>query len=482
MSNKNHKIIKDLESLATPVQQFRALPGNPRRGDVQSVVKSYKKFGQRKPIVARRESDDFLTVISGNHQLLAAMQLGWTHIAAVVVDEDMSVSEAFALADNRTADLGTYDDKALAEMIERVAVDESMLEATGYDLADLEKLLGIEPDLPTENTIPEKPADPKTQPGDVYRLGDHFVICGSATEASSYYGLKGQAGLCLTDPPYNVDYKDSQGRSIENDKMQEANFTQFLYDALSLIHAFTDGAVYMFYATAATRSVFEAWSNAGMHYSSNIIWVKDSFVLGRSDYHWRFEPIMYGWPEGKAHYFIGKRDLSNVWDEFESSSLGEAQLDLFDNGFNLTVELDESEDADKLLRNIKKNSNSELNLGLFGRSSEEMVDDSRNFNVNEMIFGPSNVWNVPKPRNSKEHPTMKPLDLLAKAIGYSSKPGEIVLDPFAGSGSTLMAAHAMGRKCYTIELDPAYVDVIVERFSNAYPDVQIKHLPGAANG
>ena len=121
-------------------------------------------------------------------------------------------------------------------------------------------------------------------------------------------------------------------------------------------------------------------------------------------------------------------------------------------------------------------------MGLFGRSSEEMVDDSRNFNVNEMIFGPSNVWNVPKPRNSKEHPTMKPLDLLAKAIGYSSKPGEIVLDPFAGSGSTLMAAHAMGRKCYTIELDPAYVDVIVERFSNAYPDVQIKHLPGAAGG
>ena len=129
MPGNNYKIISDLESLATPVQQFRALPGNPRRGDVQSVVKSYEKFGQRKPIVARRESDDSLTVISGNHQLLAAMQLGWTHIAAVVVDEDMSVSEAFALADNRTADLGTYDDKALAEMIERVAVDESMLDA-----------------------------------------------------------------------------------------------------------------------------------------------------------------------------------------------------------------------------------------------------------------------------------------------------------------------------------------------------------------
>ena len=153
MANKKHGIIKDLENLATPIGLFKALPGNPRRGNVQAVVKSYEKFGQRKPIVARRESDDSLIVISGNHQLLAAIQLGWTHIAASIVDEDVSVSEAFALADNRTADLGTYDDKALAEMLERVAVDDSMLDATGYDLADLEKLLGIEPELPSEGQI-----------------------------------------------------------------------------------------------------------------------------------------------------------------------------------------------------------------------------------------------------------------------------------------------------------------------------------------
>ena len=105
MSGKNkdnelvgHKIIKDLEGLATPVQLFRALPGNPRRGDVQSVVKSYQKFGQRKPIVARRESDDTLTVISGNHQLLAVMQLGWTHIAAVVVDVGAPLSHAIIVS------------------------------------------------------------------------------------------------------------------------------------------------------------------------------------------------------------------------------------------------------------------------------------------------------------------------------------------------------------------------------------------------
>ena len=162
-----HKIIKDLEDLAVPIEMFQALPGNPRRGNVEAVVKSYEKFGQRKPIVARREPVDgnqIYTVISGNHQLLAAIKLGWTHIAATVVDEDISVSEAFALADNRTADLGTYDDSALAEMLERVAVDESMLDATGYDLSDLEKLLGIEVDLPSEKELIEKPKVPITQP------------------------------------------------------------------------------------------------------------------------------------------------------------------------------------------------------------------------------------------------------------------------------------------------------------------------------
>ena len=126
-----HKILPELKDLAHPIELFSALPGNPRRGNVEAVVKSYEKFGQRKPIVARRESDGSYVVISGNHQLLAAVKLGWTHIAAVIVDEDISVSEAFALADNRTADLGTYDNSALAEMLERIAVDEDMLDATG---------------------------------------------------------------------------------------------------------------------------------------------------------------------------------------------------------------------------------------------------------------------------------------------------------------------------------------------------------------
>ena len=476
-----HKILPELKDLAHPIELFSALPGNPRRGNVEAVVKSYEKFGQRKPIVARRESDGSYVVISGNHQLLAAVKLGWTHIAAVIVDEDISVSEAFALADNRTADLGTYDNSALAEMLERIAVDEYMLDATGYDLADLEGLLGVGPDLPDESEIPEKPKEPITKPGDVYKIGNHTIVCGSATEVSSYKFLKNNASLCLTDPPYNVDYKDVHGRSIKNDKMAAEKYTKFLYDALSLVHVYTDGAVYMFYATAATSSVFKAWEDSKMHYSSNIIWVKDTFVMGRQDFHWRFEPIMYGWPEGKSHYFVGRRDVSNVWDDLDTS-LGSAQLDSFDGGFNLTVELNEKAEADDFLNSINKGDSADLSMGLFTRPADEYIEGTRHYNVGDMIWGPTNVWNFPKPRNNKEHPTMKPLELLARAILFSSKPKDIILDPFAGSGSTLIAAHALGRACYTIELDPAYVDVIVERFERAYSDQKIEHLKGGLNG
>ena len=119
---------------------------------------------------------------------------------------------------------------------------------------------------------------------------------------------------------------------------------------------------------------------------------------------------------------------------------------------------------------------------MFSRPESEFVEGTRYFNVADMVWGPSNVWNVPKPRNNKEHPTMKPLELLARAIKYSSKPGDWVLDPFAGSGSTLIAAQALGRKCYTIELDPGYCDVIVDRFQAAYPKEEFKKLSGGLDG
>jgi hypothetical protein len=137
-----HKIAPDLTPLATPIDQLDPLPGNPRRGDVDAVARSYSTFGQRKPIVARRGDDDRGTVLAGNHQLAAAKLLGWTHIAVVWTDDDDATAKAFALADNRVGDLGDYDADALAEMIHEVMEgDAALLGSTGFDQETLNKIL-----------------------------------------------------------------------------------------------------------------------------------------------------------------------------------------------------------------------------------------------------------------------------------------------------------------------------------------------------
>jgi ParB-like chromosome segregation protein Spo0J len=131
-------IVEQLQGLAHPLKKLKLLPGNPRKGDVEAVKRSYERFGQRKPIVARPDG----TVIAGNHQFLAAKALGWDEMAVVFVDDDDQTAKAFALADNRTSDLGTYDSEALAELLADVAVDPELLLATGYTQADLDALIG----------------------------------------------------------------------------------------------------------------------------------------------------------------------------------------------------------------------------------------------------------------------------------------------------------------------------------------------------
>jgi ParB-like chromosome segregation protein Spo0J len=145
-------IATDLASLARPINDLHALPGNPRKGDIEAVMRSYERFGQRKPIVALRDG----TVIAGNHQLEAARLLGWSEIAVVFVDDDEMTAKAYALADNRVADLGTYDPLNLAAMLDEVSLDEELLIATGYSPADVARLIGeIEPFIPEVPEFPE---------------------------------------------------------------------------------------------------------------------------------------------------------------------------------------------------------------------------------------------------------------------------------------------------------------------------------------
>jgi 16S rRNA G966 N2-methylase RsmD len=195
----------DLKHLARPVDDLKLLPGNPRKGDVEAVKRSYERFGQRKPIVALPDG----TVIAGNHQLLAARALGWEEIAVVTSDDDEQTAKAFALADNRTSDLGHYDNEALAELLADVAVDPELLLATGYTDADLEALIGeidvLPPMTGDPDEVPET-APARTVKGDVWLLGPHRLMCGDSTVPTDVERLMAgaKADMVWTDPPYGM--------------------------------------------------------------------------------------------------------------------------------------------------------------------------------------------------------------------------------------------------------------------------------------
>ena len=195
-------IQKDLLQLACPINQLSLLPGNPRRGDVDAVKASLERFGQRKPIVVRKSDR---VVIAGNHTLQAAQALGWSEIAVVWVDDDDAMSKAFALADNRTAELGDYDEEALAALIGEVgALDPELLESTGWDSKSVSDLLdSMQKDLPVDvDEVPEQvPAISKL--GDVWLLGEHRVMCGDSTSEIDVNSLmhSQKADMIFTDPP-----------------------------------------------------------------------------------------------------------------------------------------------------------------------------------------------------------------------------------------------------------------------------------------
>jgi len=384
-------IQKDLLQLACPISQLNLLPGNPRRGDVDAVKASLERFGQRKPIVVRKSDR---VVIAGNHTLQAAQALGWTEIAVVWVDDDDAMSKAFALADNRTAELGDYDEEALAALIGEVgALDPELLEATGWDSKSVSDLLdGMQGDLPVDvDEVPDEvPAISKL--GDIWLLGEHRVMCGNSTEKEQLAVLMQgkEADLVWTDPPYGVSYvggtKDAL--TIMNDNMDINALQTFLTEAFTAGYAMTKKGGCWYVASPSISKFFNAVSSPLKElevWRHTLVWVKNSLVLGQSDYHYRHEFILYGWKDGATH-----------------------------------------------------------------QTPPDRKQDS--------------VWEIDRPKRNAEHPTMKPIELITRAIKNSSNQNEIVLDLFGGSGSTLIAANETNRIAYLMELDPHYVDVICARY------------------
>jgi DNA modification methylase len=402
------------------ITSLRPDPANARKHDgknLNAIASSLEKFGQRKPIVVTPDS----IVVAGNGTLEAAKSLGWTEIAIArtPVGWTWDQIKAFALADNRTAELAEWDDKVLADQLLE-------LDANGWDLKDI-GFETLEPpalvEILEEDQIPGLPAEATAKMGEIYQLGRHRLMCGDSTNKTHVDKLMDSqlADLVVTDPPYNVAIENSQGMTIQNDDMSNQEFKNFLTMCFKNLESSLKqgGAFYVWYASREHINFESSLNDAGFKVRQQLIWNKNTFILGRQDYHWKHEPCLYGWKDGAAHYFMDDRTQSTM------------------------------------LENKKSNVNS--------MSKEEMQELIKEL-LSDKIS--TTVLNEDKPSVNDLHPTMKPIKLIGRLIKNSSKQNEIVLDLFGGSGSTLIAAEQIGRNCFMMEYDPKYVDVIIKRWEN----------------
>lgn len=396
------------------LEDLRPDPNNARTHDdlnLQAIEDSLRQFGQRKPIVITHDN----TVVAGNGTIEAARRLGWLDITAVRVPADWTADQikAFAIADNRTAELAGWDKKILDQQLEELADSGWQLTELGFEYVKPDDLDAIE-----EVPLPEQ-AEAIAKDGDLWFLGDHRLFVGDATKSDSYRRLLGddQADLIITDPPYNVDYHGGAGEemTISNDNMTDGDFGRFIRDAYQAMFDVTkDGApAYIFHADSSGHIFRNEFIHTGFLLKQALVWVKERFVMGRQDYHWQHEPILYGWKPGAGHTWYGQRNKATV--------------------------LDDAGDISKL-------------------SKSELLE------IVQAAAADTTVIREDRTKKNELHPTMKPINLLARLMSNSSKRGDLVLDPFAGSGSTMITAEQLGRKAAIMEMDPVYADRLIARW------------------
>jgi len=379
--------------------ELHAWADNPRKNDgepVKRVMESIKRFGFASPIIARTNGE----VIAGHTRLKAAEALGLDRVPVRYMDLDPAEAHLLALADNKLNEEAEWDAAAVASILSDYSLDDAAL--AGWDSDDLEKLadeLGAnEPKEIVEDEVPEPPVEPTTKPGDLWILGEHRLLCGDSTKAEDVERLMAgaKADLWLTDPPYGVAYKShgrrgkaNQHADIENDSMPLDEMASFWQSAAEAAYrSCTDAASYYWFACQGgdqMMMMMMSIARAKWRVRHELIWVKDQMVFGRCDYHYKHEPILYGWKEDGTHQWNADRKQTSVLE-------------------------------------------------------------------------------YPRPKKSDEHPTMKPVELVAYLAANNTRKGQAIIDTFLGSGTTLIAAEQLGRRCYGMEISPQYCDVIVKRW------------------
>ena len=378
---------------------LKSNPSNPRiiKDDkfkklVQSI-KDFPEMMEKRPMVCVTDVDGKLHPLGGNMRLKALQELNFKEIPDTwVMLADSWTQEQrneFTIKDN--VGFGEWDWDSLAN-----EWDSEKLEEWGLDIPDfaVKELEAEEDDFEVPNEI-------KTDIvlGDLFEIGEHRLLCGDSTDSDQVAKLMNgsKADMCHTDPPYNIDYEGGSKKreKIANDKLDD--FPKFLYDVYTTIATALKkgGAIYVWHASSETHNFIQQFLDAGFLFKSYIVWNKNNSTFGRSDYHWKHEPCIYGWLDGASHKWCGDRKQTTVWD-------------------------------------------------------------------------------IERPSRSDEHPTMKPIPLCSKPLENSSDIGDIVLDVFLGSGSTMVASHQLKRKCYGMELDPKYCQVIIDRMKKLDPTLVIK--------
>jgi DNA modification methylase len=410
--------VRDQSFETVPIDALRPHPDNPRRADTSVVVDSIAANGFYGALVVQRSTGH---ILAGNHRWRAARESGITELPVLYLDVDDDRARRILLVDNRTSDLAGYDETELvALLLLSMSATEAQLSGTGFTEDDLAALVAADLLAGAEaaeelDDCPDAPEAPTSAPGDLWLLGRHRLLVGDARDPLAYARLLdgAQADMVWTDPPYGVAIVGGcheltpekrlarGGKTIENDALDGAALQGLLRESLgAALAACRPGASWYVAAPAGPLHLVFATVLADLGaWRQTLTWVKDSFVLGRSDYHYRHESIFYGWKEGAAHTWHG------------------------------------------------------------GRAQD-------------------NVLEVPRPKRSTEHPTMKPVELVRRCIVNSSDPEAIILDPFAGSGTTLLAAHITGRTARVIELDPRYADVICRRYQDVTGESAVHEATG----
>ena len=352
--------------------------------EFNGLCESLKIFGQQENLIVNKD----MTIISGHQRYEAMKFLGWTEAVCNMVDLDKHAEKKLNVLMNSQAISGKYDDLKLAEILEELKLDDDY---EGLRLDKLEPLDLSEIDV-EEDEAPEVSSEPPVSKlGEIYQLGRHRVMCGSSTNEDDVNKLidNQNIDLYVTDPPYNVDYvgKTKDALTIQNDSMDDGEFLAFLADAFRRAdeHMKTGASFYIFHADSEGYNFRSAVKEVNWLMKQCLIWVKQTMVMGRQDYQWKHEPILYGWKSGSSHSWYSDRKQTTI------------------------LEFD-------------------------------------------------------RPNRSSDHPTTKPIEILAYLINNSSKAGDIIYDSFSGSGSTLIACEQTDRICYGMEIDPKYVDVIRKRY------------------